>query len=321
MTPEQRYALWKEKGGLQFLRRVNFELSSVCNLRCAYCSLRHRPNYPRFMPEPLFRKIVSELSYTPVQVLGLYFSGESLLHPEFESLLKIVREILNTNPKFRPLVYMHTNGTLWTPERTNSILSYDVLQQIIWSIDGVDKTSFERMRPGATYSRVLDQCEYLLDHRPPNVVIHVNNMLDAECRDVPLDKRLQNLFHRVDRVKSYYPYDLSEGPSFGYYQTGKPQSFCCYNLDTIIVTAEGKLSLCCVDLNARNAFGNLYEESFVETYNSRKHRQYMDWMSQGERVRLPGCTRCTVSNGVESFAFGIPIEKQHTEKGTPHAAI
>ncbi|MDD4736604.1 MAG: SPASM domain-containing protein, partial [Kiritimatiellae bacterium] len=258
--------------------------------------------------EALFQRVLKELTKTPVQVLGLYFSGESLLHPAFEKLLDGLRGVLDAAPAFRPLIYMHTNGTLWTPARTEAILSRKVLRRVIWSIDGVNEVTFEHMRPGASYTVVLDQFEYLLNHRSPEVEIHVNNMQDAACRTALPDQRLQALFRRADQVRSFYPYDLSEGPSFGYYQTAAPSSFCCYSLDTVIVTTGGQLSLCCVDLNARNAFGNLYEESFEELYNGSIHRQYMEWMSRGERSRLPGCAQCTVGDGADSFAFGIPVQ-------------
>ncbi|MDD4737476.1 MAG: hypothetical protein PHP44_15365, partial [Kiritimatiellae bacterium] len=66
MTPGERYALWKEQGGLRFLRRVNVEISAVCNLRCAYCSLHPRRGGPAFMPEALFQRVLNELTKTPV---------------------------------------------------------------------------------------------------------------------------------------------------------------------------------------------------------------------------------------------------------------
>ena len=307
MTPCQRYALWKKQGGMPFLRRVNFEISSVCNLHCAYCSLRPREGCPPHMPIDLFERVMGQLPGTPLRDLGLYFSGESLLHPEFETLLDIVAGTLRANPSFRPLVYMHTNGVLWTPARTEAILSRNALRRVIWSIDGVNEETFSHIRPGAPYRRVLDQFEYLLQHRPPDLQVWINNMQDAACRDARVDSRLRDLFQKADQVQSYYPYDLSEGPSFGYYETGRPHSFCCYSLDTVIVTADGKMSLCCVDLNARNAFGNLREESFESVYNGSIHHQYMDWMSQGARDRLPGCARCTVSDGADGFAFGKAI--------------
>ena len=306
LSPGQRYALWKKNGGLPFLRRVDFEISSICNLRCTYCSLQRRRGYPAFMPKALYSKVLNELIHTPVQALGLYFSGESLLNPEFEDLLDITRRGLEQNPSCRPLVYMHTNGVLWTPARTDATLGRNALQRIIWSIDGVNEETFTHIRPGAPYHRLLDQFEYLLAHRPAGVEVWVNNMVDQSCRGPTPDPRLTALFERADNVRSYFPYDLSEGPVHGYYHTGSPKGFCCYSLDTIVVTATGQLSLCCVDLNARNAFGNLYEQTFADIYSGPIHRQWMEWMSEGQRTRLPGCANCTVGEGVDGFAFGTP---------------
>lgn len=315
LSPRQRYAIWHAEGGLQFLRRVDFELCSICNLHCAYCSLQRRKNYPAFMPLDLYQRVLAELAQTPLQALGLYFSGESLLHPEFDGILQQTRECLDRQPEFRPLVYMHTNGVLWTPARTDAILARGVLHRVIWSIDGVDEATFNRIRPGAPYRRLLDQFEYLLAHRPPGLEVWVNNMVDAGCQSLKPDPRLQALLARADQVRTYFPYDLSEGPSHGYYHTRPEVGFCCYSLDTMVVTAAGQLSLCCVDLNARNAFGNLYEQSFAEIYNGPIHRQWMEWMNQGRRARLPGCAHCTVGEGVDGFAFGTPLTAPPAVKG------
>jgi hypothetical protein len=313
-TAAERYAAWREGRNWAFLRRINFEISAVCNLRCAYCTLPRgpRPAVP-FMPPALLERVLREVGASPARLadIGLYFTGESLLHPDFLGLLDLTRDTLATAFTYRPTVYMHTNGTRWRPDLARAILDRGVLQRIIWSIDGVDRESFERMRPGARYDEVLTNCERVLDlrGREPAPAIWINNMVDRECAGRPRAERLAALFARADNVRTFYPYDLNEGDRHGYYRYPRPETgFCCYSLDTIIVTADARLSLCCVDIGKLNAFGDLTAHSFADEYFGAVHRQRLRWMSQGERARIPGCARCQVGEGVDNFPFGTPVE-------------
>ena len=309
-STKQRYAEWCRKPSVRFLRRVSFELCSVCNMRCRYCSLqKHEASYPHFMPLDVYEHAIQQLLFPPfrLEALGLYFSGESLLHPEFERLLIKTRDMVSRTGSHQPTVYMHTNGALWTPERTDSILQIGVLKRIIWSIDGVDSETGQHMRPGADYTRILSQLDYLLTRRRSDVEIWVNNMVDKTSMERPRDPKLVDLFRRVDKVRTIFPCDLNEGPRHGYYVTQPQQSFCCYILDTLVVTATGRLSLCCVDLNTRNAFGDLQTQSIEEAYLGEPHRTWLDWMAQNQRCRLPGCQKCTAGDDWDSFPFGTPV--------------
>ena len=201
----QKFEDIRKNKTLRYVERVNFELSSVCNLRCKFCTFRSGRRKKYIDPE-LFEKIVRELAadVPGLDRLALYMSGESLLHPQFVELLEIVSALKKEYPAFQPLTYLHTNGMLWTPEMNDRIMATGALDQVVWSIDGVGPETFEQMRAGATFERVMDHYEYFLDHKPECVEAVVNNLVEQPAEPAEYHLRMQDLFARADRVTNDY---------------------------------------------------------------------------------------------------------------------
>jgi 2-polyprenyl-3-methyl-5-hydroxy-6-metoxy-1,4-benzoquinol methylase len=71
----------------------------------------------------------------------------------------------------------------------------------------------------------------------------------------------------------------------------------CYcPLYQIIVTAGGRISLCCLDWQRRHCFGNLNEQSFEEAMKNEQMWLTYERLSRGERF-LDLCKRCRTARG------------------------
>lgn len=278
----------------KYLNRVNFEITSVCNLHCKYCTFRSGAR-KSFIEVPLFRKVLKEISekWPELRRLALYMSGESLMHPKFIEILEAVREIKDSNPRFQPQVYLHTNGMLWTPDMNDRIIGTGALDRVVWSIDGIDRESFEDMRPGAKYDIVLNNFEYFLLNRPRNILADVNRLVERRHRNCPPDPRLAMLLRLASNVSVVEPKELNEHKRNDWDNTwiGDSTSFCEYVFHSVVVTTSGQMSLCCVDYNSLNAFGDLNHDSFEETYFGAR-RKMLEKMAASRRSELPGCKTC-----------------------------
>lgn len=299
----------------KYLRRVNFELTSVCNLKCKYCSFKSGLRKP-YIDLRLFKKVLLDLcSFAPkLPMLALYMSGESLLHPQFVELLQIVAETRKQYPAFGQIVYLHTNGILWTPEAHHRIMETEALTRVIWSIDGVDRKTFEEMRPKADYNQILDNFSYFLAHRG-EVEGWINNLRDKSCVGKEMDIRLLHLFLEADNAVVSPPKDLNQTGLSEIKYYGKTLGLCSYLFDTAIVTVDGQMSLCCVDYNSENGFGNLQKHTFREVFCGQERIKRMTLLQQGKREALPGCKTCELLNhawleqeSTDTSAFGFDIE-------------
>ena len=281
----------------KYVKRVNFEITSVCNLKCKYCTFESGKR-KHYIDPVLFEKILQDIAdcHPRLEILALYMSGESLMHPNFIELLHVVNKVKENSLDFCPEIYLHTNGTLWVPEMNDKIMATGVFDRVVWSIDGVDKASFEFMRGGGNiYDDILSNFEYFLDNRPSSVKAWVNNLrepdlLDTECAD----KKLESLLRRADVTAVYPPRDLNQNELTKSRFIGSAEKFCEYIFHTVVITTDGKMSLCCADYNSENAFGDLKKYSFSDVYYGSERFEIMKKMSHKKRNKMNGCKKCTL---------------------------
>ena len=299
----------------KYVKRVNFEITSLCNLKCKYCSFQSgkRKNY---IDVELFGKILQDIAdvHPHLQTLALYMSGESLLHPEFIELLEVVNKVKKNSMGFNPGTYMHTNGTLWSPEMTDKIMATNVLNRIVWSIDGVDRESFNDMRGGANnYEKVLNNFEYFLNNRPANVKAWVNNLREPQMLEKKMTTKLEKLLRLADVTTVFPPRDLNQGGLTRSPFIGESQKFCEYIFHTVVITTNAQMSLCCADYNSKNAFGDLTINSFHDVYYGKERSNIMKKMAEKKRKDINGCKNCNLlhNNWFSGVEHSRVLEDEH----------
>jgi sulfatase maturation enzyme AslB (radical SAM superfamily) len=148
------------EGGLTrgpfFPDRLYVESTNYCNLRCIMCptglGVIARPK--GYMDMGLFRRIVDEVApLAPALVLHSW--GEPMMHPELFDMVAYARA--------RDLwVETSTNITLLTEERIRKVLASG-MSQLYLAMDGVTKATYERVRVGANFDKVMRNVERLLE--------------------------------------------------------------------------------------------------------------------------------------------------------------
>ncbi|MGE0446380.1 MAG: radical SAM/SPASM domain-containing protein [Vicinamibacterales bacterium] len=134
---------------LRFARRyrlpntIYLETTSACNLNCVMCAAQ-RPAVKAVKPSgymelALFRRLVDELAGLPsIQSVYLHKDGEPLLHPD-------IVEMIGYAASRHPNVTLVTNATRLDAAMARAILATP-LQQIRFSVDGLSKATFEKVR-------------------------------------------------------------------------------------------------------------------------------------------------------------------------------
>lgn len=122
---------------------IYIETTSACNLNCVMCPtqrpevLKHKP--PGFIDIDLLKKIVDEIQeFAPFAQIRLHKDGEPLLHPQ-------IIEIIDYTASRLPNTSLVTNATLLSDEMSEAILN-SALQDIRFSIDGLNKSTYEKVR-------------------------------------------------------------------------------------------------------------------------------------------------------------------------------
>ena len=130
-----------EKDNIPSLNQLYFYLTEGCNLACRHCWLAPKfdvegKKYPTF-PVELFETAILEakpLGLSRVKLTG----GEPLLHPQFTTLLEIIR-------REEMVLNIETNGVLCTPKIAGEIAK-SPKRSVSVSIDGADAATHELVR-------------------------------------------------------------------------------------------------------------------------------------------------------------------------------
>jgi radical SAM protein with 4Fe4S-binding SPASM domain len=135
---------------------LEMDITNQCNLRCLMCYFSDPKIYKRKREDISvedFARIAKQV-FPLCQRVSLSIATEPLLHQQFDELLAITRRYEV------PLVYMNTNGVLLNEKRIDRIIRSG-MHQISISIDAATKQTYERIRVGSDFDRLLSNIRAL----------------------------------------------------------------------------------------------------------------------------------------------------------------
>jgi len=147
---------------------LDLELTNQCNLKCTMC--RHgidpEPNQGQMSTENAY-KIIEQAGDLGIPSMKFQFRGESALHKDLEELIYFAKHcrILETQ--------LNTNLVAFNKHRIKKLCDSG-LDRIIVSIDGANKKTYEKIRVGAKWTKLLKNLEYLNSHKKrPKIRIQI----------------------------------------------------------------------------------------------------------------------------------------------------
>ncbi len=131
------YFLVKKPKKLEFPDTISLELNTTCNAHCKFCPQRKIKRL-KLMPEEVFRKIIDESGgHKELKLIKPSLYGEPLIHPNLFERLRYIRKKL---PHVR--IRVITNSFALTREKSDRIIKENLCNEINFSIDAVDKKTF-----------------------------------------------------------------------------------------------------------------------------------------------------------------------------------
>jgi MoaA/NifB/PqqE/SkfB family radical SAM enzyme len=306
----------------------NIEFSSRCNLRCKWCSLDFDKASVN-MDEALLAKALDELSSRDEWAVGeiaLHNGGEALMHPRLASMLAVIAAKRAGQTTF-PLVSLLTNGVLLNHAKANAILSSGAVDLLRVSVDGGSVAAFEEIRTPAKWSRVRDNVFAFvkLNHAaarriktgvicvvPPDRPLTIDWM-EEEFRDVLL---------AVDSYELRHPHNWDGSKDLGL--APEPQSVptvpvqlygmgrsllrrarnvvrppatrehrvCKFLMRELVLLPDGRVTVCCADLNARGVIGDLGRSSLHDIFDGEARTSMIDAFRRGDKASVSLCKDC-----------------------------
>ncbi len=276
-----------------------------------YCFLE-RKERPAFLDIGIYKKLLSEICGNKeyqIKVMEWPISGCFFLHPQYREIIEITNEYKEKYPYFRPWVILNDNMMLFSKDNIEFVLKQGVVNQIICSIDGVDKETFEYMRPKADFDKVLENTNYLLRKNSEygkKIVIQINNGRDEKSVGRKLDLRLKEIFNRADLVTNWEPVNWNASFHKAQARYTPYPSFCSFVFESVSLSTSGVITKCCMDLKEETGYGDFSKNTLESIWFSDQRRVFLRAMREGKRHLIPGCDTCSI-NYVSQNKFS----KQH----------
>lgn len=179
-TPAQEFDAYSDEPSV-WPRKLEFTLSNRCNLACIQCNgdnsstiratREQRPPTPMPYTEAFFEQLPPFLEHLEV---ASFLGGEPFLTPE----AKRVWDLLLECPR-PPVVRVTTNATVWSAAVERYVTALKM--HLAVSIDGATKETYEAIRVGAKFDRVIEIRDRMLAAcRNYGGVFHLNYCLLRE---------------------------------------------------------------------------------------------------------------------------------------------
>jgi MoaA/NifB/PqqE/SkfB family radical SAM enzyme len=268
-----------------FPKSVAIEFTNHCNIKCPFC-YRDESRKIGFMTNELFLKIIEECKSLGVKELGLNFSGESTLHPDFGSMLdKIPNDFLFN---------INTNGILMTKEIITKLyrLKGGKLNFSINYLPPLYKKIYNR-----DFSVLEENIKHAVDLKKEGVNVTGSMIFDSLVCEKDVDEfKLFCNKHKIDSYIGIYIKDMEfkQWPnSFELIEQSKFKG-CVKPYQQVSVSFDGKLIICCSDLNAKVCFGDLSKNTMFEVWNSDEYKNCRKNTLDGVFKSDSLCSKCNL---------------------------
>jgi radical SAM protein with 4Fe4S-binding SPASM domain len=272
---------------------VMLELTNACNLKCVMCGTPSAQRKTGLMSWDIYVLALEQAAALGVGSIVLHTTGESLLHRE---LARMVREAKTRGFK----TMLSTNGILLDERRATDLLDAG-LDQLRFSIEGANKATYEAVRVGGNHERLVTNMRRLRDlrdSRGSGMGIAVNSVYMKETAGEVAE------FMRVygplsDYIEfSHLGNQGNHMPEIVLRSSTKPRSRgslrpCSLLWRSIVVSWNGDVTVCCVDLENEMVVGNITRQPLAKIWRSEPYTRYRQQHLQGRQDELKLCSGCS----------------------------
>jgi wyosine [tRNA(Phe)-imidazoG37] synthetase (radical SAM superfamily) len=282
-----------------FPQYFQLETTRLCNAHCPFCPADVWNKSTPFMSDELFKKLADEIiEYRDaVKFLNIQRAGEPLLD---KKLYERVRYLKDGGIKF---IALATNASALNEQNARKLLEAGI-DEVMLSIDSVEKERYEQLRIGLKYEQVIANIRgffNLRDEIRPQCIIRVRGVSfhdtskQEDRDDIEAWERfwgdLKKPHDRIymKRAHTWGNQKIVEGHSPEYDWV---YHACVIPFSTMHITAMGHVALCGQDYDATINFGDLNRETIVEVWRGESINAMRKLHRSGERNQVSLCQGC-----------------------------
>ncbi len=261
---------------------VDFETSSICNMKCPMCFRPHRSDHnDGIMDFDIFCKGIDECAKNNLYSIRVSWRGEPTMHPQLTEMIRYAKKAGIKEVSFL------TNGLRMEGKYAEDMVRSG-LDYLSISIDGL-YDDYNEIRKPAKFEETIER------------IRNLKYLRDNIGGGFPLIK-VNTIWTKIkDRIEEYYNIFsplvdiISFNPDYDYSETGCPvpeEYVCQYPYQRMTVKWSGEVPMCISDWDCEIKLGDLKTSSLKEIWHSsqmnRIRKDHLAWNSRNYRP----CRKC-----------------------------
>ncbi|MFX1383569.1 MAG: radical SAM/SPASM domain-containing protein [Promethearchaeota archaeon] len=285
--------------------RTSIEINNTCNLNCIMCNTKSSKRPFGDMNFSTFENILKQLRDLGFNSIALHTVGEPFLFKNLSRLFQIIK-------KYNFKVSLSTNGQF--PNRLNNLIQLysDVLKRIRFSIDGAKPGTYEKIRRGASYNKLIESLEIIYKFNRSKINYKIDVKIDSilsltNIYEIPLFFKVFGKYCWPEFINFHLINGLSPDTKYFWEAFPFPNLIrhmvpCDFPFRNIYFTYDGKVTLCCRDYDGDLIVGDLKEESLIDIWNGENSEDIRKQHLNLKKLTIDACKRCY---GAHFFAIEI----------------
>lgn len=261
---------------------VDFEVSSICNLKCPMCYRPHRSDKnDGLMDFDFFKKAVDECARHGLYSIRLSWRGEPTLHPSLADMVAYAKKAGIKEVSFI------SNGVKLQGDLAHALVEAG-LDYFSVSIDGTDKT-YEKIRYPSKFPEIVSKLRNMRALREKTGKgfprIRINSVWSAVEKNA--DEYFSIFSPIVDYITINPDYDHSSKDS-----GINPAHVCQYLYQRMTVMWDGTVPLCICDKSKEVILGNIATHSLHDMWRGEVMQKTRQQQIEGKTDTIAPCTKC-----------------------------
>lgn len=286
---------------------VSLELSSQCNMKCAYCYHADQTNLPftkGIMDKSIAFMIIEEAAELGVNSLKMNWKGESTINPHFADVTAYAKRL--------------AKGSTFIERLTNSNFKFQTSKDHIFeglanqtkvkvSYDSFSKDVFETQRAGGDHDLTTKNIDVFYNH-PARIKSGTEIVIQAVRTKLNKDEDIEGLCKKRwpdatisirDMVEGRVNKDL-DGLTAKKRDLSDRQS-CLQAHVRIIFNHKGKAFPCCPDIEEKLCLGDIHQNSLRQIFNSALAKKLRQDLLDKKAFEQNPCASCSSFETYKGF--------------------
>jgi len=254
----------------------------------------------------ILNKIVEDCKHKSLKKINLFWMGDSTVDKNMIEKIRIIRKNL---PRVK--LYLSTNAQLLSEKRSRILLDENLLDVINFDIDGLNKNTFEGIRVRLDFDVVTSNVKYFLNYKKqnnktlPETRVTIIDMKPTKDEVEDFVKYWSPLADKVD-INHYNTWggtqdelnydDNHQDPKHqGKLNQSQNTNFdfaCTHPWEEMVIGADGRVGLCCLDHELNEQVGDVRENTIEEIWRGNKINDYREKQIALNYSSIESCKDC-----------------------------